>query len=738
MEDKDKNTPKKDDELFGSLSDAANESQEEQIMKDFLKDFMATPGENKTSTATDLARLSPDDYLPVKIQDETTKKIEYLQQLSSDIEKKSSIDYEKLSEQISSNYKIDYRHELNPPQLFAATRVDKPMLIIAGAGSGKTRTIVYRVGFLLENNVDPQKILLLTFTRKAAREMITRTIKLMGTYEAERVVGGTFHAFANLVLRKYCNFLRLPPKFTIIDAVDSEDIISLIRDEVVKGKKAAFPKKGRLFEIISKSRNIEIDIPALIEKEYTGLEKFTKQIQLIANTYHQYKKAHYIFDYDDLLVFLRDTLEKNLKFRGMLQKAFDYILVDEYQDTNKIQKEIVDFLAEKHRQVMMVGDDSQSIYSFRGANYENILRFPETYPDGIVVKLEQNYRSNQPVLNFANSVIHHSKLGYKKKLFTVNEGDFVPVAKIFYDQEEEAGYIVSKILELREKDIPLDSMAVIYRASHHGNFVQAELLKRGIPYVVVGGIKFTERRHVRDIIAYLRIIVNPLDASSWNRILKLIPGIGNAGAKNIILDVRKNQGGMPLDKYKNKKYFDDLQYLDKTLNQCKDDSVAPGEMVMKFREYYTPLLKKLESDYESRLLDINVLKELSAKYADLEKFLSDFALDPPSNRFQDKTTPLIDEQEENPLTLTTVHSAKGLEWYAVFIPHLLDGLFPSSRSMGNLEELEEERRLFYVATTRAKEQLYLTMPSYFSSWDVVFTRPSRFLAEIDKSSYICE
>ncbi len=320
-------------------------------------------------------------------------------------------------------------------------------------------------------------------------------------------------------------------------------------------------------------------------------------------------------------------------------------------------------------------------------------------------------------------------------MFSTKPGGHKPIVKKFYNEEDEAEYIVSKILEIREREIPLNQIAVLYRASYHSNFIQAELLKKNIPYVVFGGIRFVERRHVKDIIAYLRIILNPLDPVSWNRVLKLIPGIGNITASKIIRHIHKFDGKIDFSDFANYKYSSDLEKLGRVLNQASKQEVKISEKIEILKDYYSPILKNIESDYEIRSMDIDVLYSLACKYDDLEKFLSDFALDPPSNRYQNQTSPFIEETEDKPLILSTVHSAKGLEWNSVFIPHLLDGLFPSARAVGDIEEIEEERRLFYVACTRAKERLYLTMPSHMTSWDAFFTLPSRFLVEIEKERY---
>ena len=723
------------EKVSNDKSNLKDREETEELLQHFRQTLMLDFQSNQeVSMDEDITTISIDRYRQPEVTSDVQKKIDRLQSITNSIE-------QNLIQSVSKKdnvkkFKIDYETSLNKMQYIAATTIEGPLLVIAGAGSGKTRTIVYRVAFLLENEVPPQKILLLTFTRKAANEMLARTTSLLNDMRCQKVMGGTFHSFANYLLRKYSKSLNISPNFTIIDTVDSEDVIDLIRHELHFEKKSrAFPRKSRIQSIISKARNCNITIKAVIDREFRGLTEFVKDIELIGKAYSEYKKANNLFDYDDLMDFLCDSLKTNLQFRENVQEAFRYIMVDEFQDTNTIQKEIVDLIAEKYRNVMVVGDDSQSIYSFRGANFENILRFPETYPDCKFVRMEQNYRSNQGILSFTNSVINNAKIGYKKKLVSTKISPGKPIVKKFYNQEDEAEYIVSKILEIREREIPLNQIAVLYRASYHSNFIQAELLKRNIPYVVFGGIRFIERRHVKDIIAYLRIILNPLDPVSWNRVLKLIPGIGDITASKIVLHIHKLNGKIDFSDFANYKYSSDIEKLGRILNQSSKQEVTIPNKIKILKDYYSPILKSIERDYEIRLMDIDVLYSLACKYDDLEKFLSDFALDPPSNRYQNQTNPLIDETEDKPLILSTVHSAKGLEWNSVFIPHLLDGLFPSTRCVGDIEEIEEERRLFYVACTRAKEQLYLTMPSHVASWDAFFTLPSRFLVEVEKEKY---
>jgi len=681
---------------------------------------------------SDLSDFSSDDFPEIETTDKTARKITELQSIIASIESRPQIQHEITHDR---NYRINYKGELNRAQLEAVTSINGPVLVIAGAGSGKTRVIVYRVAFMMENGINPEDMLLLTFTRKAAGEMLGRVQQLLKDNSAQKVFGGTFHAFANFVLRKYSNLINIPPDFTIIDEEDSADTIDLIRSELKTEKtEKAFPRKNRIQEIISSARNRNLTIKEVIDEEFTGLTEFTGQIELINQGYEKYKKICRIFDYDDLMEVLRNSLRDNPTFRKRLNSAYKYIMVDEYQDTNIIQKEIVEFLAGDSANVLVVGDDSQSIYSFRGANYENILRFPQKYPGCRVIKIEENYRSNQKILDFTNEIILNSRIGYKKKLYSGITTEALPVIRKFYDQEAEAEYVVDRILEYRERGISLSNIAILVRAFWHARYIEVELNRRSIPYVAVGGLKFNERKHVKDVIAYLRIIQNPYDAVAWNRILKYLPGVGQMTARKIIDTVLNGKSDV-LESFSGARFAEGLKNLMTMLVRARENEIPVPRKIEFIKEYYAPLLQAREPDYQIRLLDINVLIELSSKYNSLEKFLTEFALDPPSKNFGTKTTPLIDESEDEPLTISTIHSAKGLEWHTVIIPHALDGLIPSVRSLKNIEEVEEERRLFYVACSRAKQDLIITMPSFVTVYNAFLSYPSRFIVEINRDKF---
>jgi DNA helicase-2/ATP-dependent DNA helicase PcrA len=708
-------------------------------LEDLFNLISGQPGPSRSPEGLSLRELIENaDFEEIILDDETQLRIKELQLIAESIEQKVTNEKFPVTEK---TFKINYRKDLNPQQLSAALIIDAPLLVIAGAGSGKTRVITYKVSYLIEKGIQPEEILLLTFTRKASQEMLRRVDQLLGGNYSGNVMGGTFHSFANHILRKYANMVGIPNNFTIIDTQDAADIVDLIKSEMTLPKKKkgkAFPRKSRIYTIISKSRNIGISISEVIEKYFDGLIEFTDELEAIGKAFEKYKSLANLFDYDDLMEVLRDKLRDNKKFRESLQSKIKYLLVDEFQDTNDVQNEIVTLIAGDRNCVTVVGDDTQSIYSFRGANFENILRFPQRYPHCKVVKIEENYRSSENILNLTNSIVDNSILGFKKKLTSQRPRGAFPVVKKFGDAQLEAEFTVDKILELRKNNLTFSDVSILSRASWHSNYIQAELTKRSIPYIVVGGIKFIERRHVKDVMAFLRLGVNQLDAISWHRILRLINGVGQVRSRELITEILKNQGRVDFSAFQGKKFYPGLHQLETVVSKLAEGNHTPASSVNLVLEYYGPILKMVEDDYQNRLKDLAVILQIASKYENLEKFLSEFALEPPSNRFQDKVTPMIDQSEDGSVTVSTIHSAKGLEWHTVFIPFALDGLFPSSRSLGTIDEIEEERRLFYVACSRPKEQLFITMPSYVSQWDSYFTKPSRFISGLKEGAYEVE
>ena len=628
------------------------------------------------------------------------------------------------------HYKIDYDKDLNPAQLEAVKTKNGAVLVIAGAGSGKTKTLTYRVARLIESGVKPENILLLTFTKKAADEMLNRAVMILDS-RCEKVAGGTFHSFSNYVLRKYSNLLELRNNFTIIDRADAEDVINHIRAQVVTKQEKRFPKKGTILDIYSKAVNKNMTAEAVIESEYNQFSHCAEKINEISKQYVAYKRANSLLDYDDLLLYLRTLLQSNEEIRKKLSNQYKYIMIDEYQDTNSLQADIIRLLASEHNNVMAVGDDSQSIYSFRGANFRNILDFPAIFPDTKIIKLEQNYRSSQNILALTNKVIDKAKEKYTKKLFSTIESPVIPALICTNDMQTEAEFVAQRVLELQEDDISLNDIAVLCRSARMTYNLEIELAKRAIPYRKYGGLKFIETAHVKDVIAHLRVVLNPNDIISINRILLLLDRVGaqtamkllpvvakeNLDTKNLMLPVKKNTDGI-------KKLFTTVEEQRKYL-------MTPSVIVDNILAYYEPILMDKYDDYSKRLKDLEHFRYLSEQYSNLEDFLSDLALEPP-----DSSVSEVEDgaQQDEYLTLSTIHSAKGLEWKAVFIIGAVDGRFPSVYSFNSEEELDEELRLMYVAATRAKTYLYITYPidMFDHATGMVLSKPSRFLDGIEE------
>ena len=635
-----------------------------------------------------------------------------------------------------SKFQILYSKDLNQSQLQAVATISGKILVIAGAGSGKTRTLIYRTSYLLENGVQGQNILLLTFTKKTANEIKDRVKKLLGNDKANKVTTGTFHAFCNMILVKYSKLLGINPKFTILDQGDSEDLIDLLKKEstITKKEDIPFPRKGTIQNIISMSRNKLIPIPEVVEKNYKNYLCYIEDIQNLANNYHQYKRENNLYDYDDLIEEVANHLMKNFSFKNKIQSIYKYIMIDEYQDTNIPQKRLIDLIAESPDvSFMAVGDDNQSIYAFRGANYQNILNFGQTYPKAKLIKLEQNYRSSKDILDFVNCISDHIFLGYKKQLFTENRlKSYKPQFIRFNDEEDEAKFIGSKIAtsygRLKYKDF-----AILCRNSFHSNDVQLELTRRRIPFVVYGGIKFAERRHIKDIVAYLKVLWNPLDAISWYRILTILEGIGKVTAKKIIGEIKNKNGN--LDEIKQCDLVQKNEEASQLFQMLIETSSAKN-LISTFsiiEQYYIELLKKLEDDWKTRIEDFKVLRRLCAEHENIEIFLTNLVLDPPSDT---KAIYTNNEKFDDAVTVSTIHSAKGLEWHTVFVISLMDGAIPNYHAYDDYEQMEEERKLFYVACSRAKERLFLSAPSYYVTYAACFDHISRFIAEIDKTKYI--
>ena len=604
-------------------------------------------------------------------------------------------------QETSSQYKINYDKELNPAQLEAVKSKEGAILVIAGAGSGKTKTLTYRVARLIESGVKPDSILLLTFTKKAADEMLNRAVMILDS-RCEKVAGGTFHSFSNFILRKYSNYLELQNNFTIIDRADAEDVVNHIRSKIIDKQEKRFPRKNTILDIYSKAINKNMSAQAVIESEYNQFAHCIDKINEISKEYIAYKRQNSLLDYDDLLLYLKTLLSSNEEIRKKLSNQYKYIMIDEYQDTNALQAEIIRLLASEHNNVMAVGDDSQSIYSFRGANFRNILDFPAIFPNTKIIKLEQNYRSSQNILALTNEIIKKAKEKYTKNLFSEIEFNEKPAIICTNDMQTEAEFVAQRVLELQEDDISLNDMAVLCRSVRMTYNLEIELAKRSIPYRKFGGLKFIETAHIKDVIAHLRFILNPNDIISLNRILLLLNGVGNQTAMRLLPMLTKP----------------DVQTL------------KPSLIVENLLAYYEPILMDKYDDYQKRLKDLEHFLYLSQQYSNLEDFLSDLALEPPDSSVSEVEDGAVKDEY---LTLSTIHSAKGLEWKVVFIIGAVDGRFPSVYSFNSEEELDEELRLMYVAATRAKSYLYITYPidMFDHATGMVLSKPSRFLDDID-------
>src|ERR1700730_7459885 len=641
----------------------------------------------------------------------------------------------------STSIHIDYATELNQQQLAAVTASPGPLLVIAGAGSGKTRTLTYRVAYLLENGIDPRNILLLTFTNKAARQMLDRVANLLPV-DASGIWGGTFHSIGNRMLRRHGSAVGYNGGFTIMDREDQKDLINtVVASAGIDPKKIRFPKGDVLAEIFSFVVNTETPMEELLAEKFPYFLPLLDKIEDVHTRYEKKKKATNSMDFDDLLEKTLSMLQQHEHIAEIYRRQFQFLLVDEYQDTNKIQADLIDTLASDHRNLMVVADDAQSIYSWRGANFKNILEFPKRYPDAQVFKIEMNYRSVPEILEVANTAISANVQQFHKNLAPTRESNAVkPAVVALNNGSEQAQFVAQRILELRDEDVDLSDIAVLYRAHYHAIELQLELSRRGIPYQITSGIRFFEQAHIKDVTAFLRIVANPRDEVAFKRMVRLLPGIGNRTADNLwnAWDKSLNERGeitswrerlLALNApARSKKMWEQLAH---TL-----DEIAPGGQPNPPSEMITSVVEAIYDDYakvnftnyELRREDLNQLAAFSRQFKDLNEFLAQLAL---ISNVDAEAAPNQTADKEA-VTLPSVHQAKGLEFHTVFIIWLTDGMFPSSRSLDRRDALEEERRLFYVAITRARDELYLTYPHMRlnAGYGDIFQRPSRFLKEI--------
>ena len=641
----------------------------------------------------------------------------------------------------STSIQIDYAAELNAQQLAAVTAAPGPLLVIAGAGSGKTRTLTYRVAYLLENGIDPRNILLLTFTNKAARQMLDRVANLLPV-DASGLWGGTFHSLGNRMLRRHGSVLGYSSSFSIMDREDQKDLInSVVSSAGIDPKEIRFPKGDVLAEIFSFVVNTERPMEELLAEKFPYFLPLLDKIKDVHGRYEKKKKSTNSMDFDDLLEKTLRMLKQDEGIASFYRRQFQFLLVDEYQDTNKIQADLIDTLARDHQNVMVVGDDAQSIYSWRGANFQNILEFPKRYPKAQVFKIEMNYRSVPEILEVANAAISANVQQFRKHLTATRESKSVRPAVVgLNDGAEQAQFVAQRILELRDEDVPLNDIAVLYRAHYHAIELQLELSRRGIPYVITSGIRFFEQAHIKDVTAFIRLVANPRDEVALKRLVKLLPGIGNRSADNLwtawekALDERgeitswgERLRGLSVSA-KSKKAWEQLAHT--------FDEIAPGGQANPPSEMITSVVEAIYEDYakvnftnyELRREDLNQLAAFARQFKDVHEFLAQLAL---ISNVDAEAAPSATADKEA-VNLSSVHQAKGLEFQTVFVIWLTDGMFPSSRSLDTREALEEERRLFYVAVTRARDELYLTFPHMRlnAGYGDVFQRPSRFLKEI--------
>lgn len=629
---------------------------------------------------------------------------------------------------------------LNAAQADAANHGDTPLLIVAGAGSGKTRTLIHRVAALIARGVPPQRILLLTFTRRSAQEMLSRCERLVGS-ASHQVQGGTFHGTAHRLLRRFGAAAGLPADFTILDQSDAGDLMGLSRSSLGYGdlKNAPrgaprFPRAETLLSIYSRHVNTEADVADLLSDQWPHFLSWAGDIERCFTDYVKRKAERNLLDYDDLLLSWALLLEQAPSIAEQMRGLFDHVLVDEYQDTNPLQSRILRGLCTNGK-LTVVGDDAQSIYAFRGASIRNILDFPKQFPGTRIVTLEQNYRSTSPILDTTNTLISRSTERYSKRLFTERTGGEAPWLVTVRDEAAQTAFVVDRLLELHEQGTPLREMAVLFRAGYLSADLEIELANRRIPYEKWGGLKFLEAAHIKDLLAFLRILENPRDEVSWYRLLRLLPGVGDATARAAI-ELLAQHGWEPMaigavrapararpGLLAMSALFDGMRRVERG-----DRPHAPGESIRLVRQLYDPILQATYDDAPPRMADLDQLEIIAAGYPDRSSFLAALALEPPANT-QDLAVGSTDEDDA--LILSTVHSAKGKEWDVVFVIHASDGVFPMARAAVDDDQIEEERRLLYVAMTRARNELMVVYPlhSYATRTgaDFAYTQLSRFL-----------
>jgi DNA helicase-2/ATP-dependent DNA helicase PcrA len=681
----------------------------------------------------------------------------------------------------AKQYRVQYQEELNTEQLEVVMAGDGPMLVIAGAGSGKTRTLTYRVSRLIEDGVDPSQILLLTFTNKAAREMLSRVEQLV-TIDTRRIWGGTFHSVGNRLLRHYADAIGYRSNFSILDDEDAKETMdSAVSSLGIKTLEKRFPKGDVLLDIYSYLINTRTPLELHLEENFPHFAIYKEEMISVFRRYKDRKREANAMDFDDLLINWKLLLDDHPDIAEALKRRFRYLLVDEYQDTNKLQAEIVDGMAAVRRNVMVVGDDAQSIYSFRGASFENIITFPMRFPDAVIYKLETNYRSTPQILQLANSAIVHNRFQFQKELRAVRGDGPEPAVVGVDDVFEQASFVAQRILELRDEGEKLSDIAVLYRSHYQSLELQMELTRRLIPYEIRSGVRFFEQAHIKDVMAYLKIMINPRDELSWKRVLKLYPKIGEKTAADVWSQI---SSGDPLHRFLTgapapspaRGVTTSLDSLRSILRPLDSEGMRrnPSESIrLVVEKGYADYARSRFPNAQARLDDLEQLSQYALRYDDVNAFLEEVAL---ANPLAGEDVAVVGPEDEK-IVLSSVHQAKGLEWRAVFVIWLADGRFPSQRALrvpGGIIRLppagggsevagrnailqlppdlrpatsdqpdlvipgeEEERRLFYVAVTRAKQELYLVFPVMArdrGGMDVLM-EPSRFVRELPADSY---
>jgi ATP-dependent DNA helicase UvrD/PcrA len=654
-----------------------------------------------------------------------------------------SLDYELKPYAAEVHFQIDYARELNPQQHAAVTALPGPALVIAGAGSGKTRTLTYRVAYLLEQGIPAEKILLLTFTNKAAGEMMRRVSDLIGQ-ELRELWGGTFHSIGARILRTHADALGYRRDFTILDRDDSKDLIkACVADAGIETKGTHFPKPEVLNEIFSLAVNTRKTENEILETQFSYFAQFAEKISDVSKRYAKRKQSTNAMDFDDLLALWLKLLQQNADGREMYQRRFQFILVDEYQDTNKLQGDLIDLLAARHKNVMVVGDDAQSIYAWRGANFLNILDFPKRYPGAKVFKIETNYRSTPEILKVANAAIAANRNQFTKNLTPSRKSGLKPALVACQDAGQQSAFIAQRVLELRDEGVSMNQIAILYRSHFHALELQLELTKRQIPFSITSGIRFFEQAHIKDATAYLKLVTNPRDEIAFKRVAQLHPGVGGKGADKLwkifsaeteTLKQIKNPIATALETcapHVGKKATVAWAQLVATAAQLEEEKSPAKLLRIVIDAGYDDYLKENFANARNRLEDLEQLAVFAFQFKTTEDFLTQLALLTNVEAEDDNA-----KNDDERIRLSTIHQAKGLEFDAVFVIMLCDGLFPSARSIESDDGEEEERRLFYVAITRAKNELYLSYPlirgGFGATGNDAFQSPSRFLSEIPK------